>query len=313
MGAARRLPAYRGTAYVVFEELPLSSATATACLSSPSRSSARSPSPTRPRGWCASVTLIPASGEFAYATQANPQGLTSGETVAENLQRPRARLHRPLRRPRPAAGDARRRSRASALVVAWFGDDLRAGHLPGPARRSRWRRRRRRPRAWSVNGVERERNAFASSAADDRGPPRFTAARPSDFAVVQAIQELTARGLRVTFYPFILMDVPRGQRPCRTRTRTTPPRPASLTFPWRGRITCSPAAGYRRQRRQVRRRGRKPGRRASSAMRTPVQTSDVDGRVVSSGTGDARRLGPAADDPALRPSLRGRRAASMPS
>ena len=30
---------------------------------------------------------------------------------------------------------------------------------------------------------------------------------PSDGAVVQAIQELKARGYRVTFYPFILMDL----------------------------------------------------------------------------------------------------------
>jgi hypothetical protein len=61
--------------------------------------------------------------------------------------------------------------------------------------------------------------------------------------VVQAIQEMKARGLRVTFYPFILMDVPPGN---------TLPNPYSDNaaetgqpeFPWRGRITCSPAAGF---------------------------------------------------------------------
>ena len=51
MGAANT-PAYRGTAYVVFEELALN-ASATGCRSSPSRCSGRSPIPTPPRGWCA--------------------------------------------------------------------------------------------------------------------------------------------------------------------------------------------------------------------------------------------------------------------
>ena len=72
---------------------------------------------------------------------------------------------------------------------------------------------------------------------------RSTAARPADFAVVQAIQELKARGLRVTFYPFILMDVPADNDlpdPYSDHAAET----GQPTFPWRGRITCSPAAGY---------------------------------------------------------------------
>lgn len=47
----------------------------------------------------------------------------------------------------------------------------------------------------------------------------------------------------MTFYPFLLLDVPPGN---------TRPNPYSAnaatsgqpTFPWRGRITCSPAAGF---------------------------------------------------------------------
>jgi len=66
---------------------------------------------------------------------------------------------------------------------------------------------------------------------------------PSDASIVQAIQELRARGKRVTFYPFVMMDIPPGN---------TKPNPYSTNaagvgqsvFPWRGRITCSPAAGY---------------------------------------------------------------------
>jgi hypothetical protein len=91
-----------------------------------------------------------------------------------------------------------------------------------------------------VNGVSRA-NAFLVSR-DDQDRPVY-GGTPADFAVVQAIQEMKARGLRVTFYPFILMDVPPGN---------TLPNPYSdnaaetgqPAFPWRGRITCSPAAGF---------------------------------------------------------------------
>jgi hypothetical protein len=66
---------------------------------------------------------------------------------------------------------------------------------------------------------------------------------PADFAVVQAIREMKGRGLRVTFYPFILMDVPPGNslpNPYSDNAAET----GQPVFPWRGRITCSPAAGY---------------------------------------------------------------------
>lgn len=61
---------------------------------------------------------------------------------------------------------------------------------------------------------------------------------PADFAVVQAIQEMKARGLRVTFYPFLLLDVaPGNTKPnLYSANAATSGQP---TFPWRGRITCS--------------------------------------------------------------------------
>ncbi len=124
-------------------------------------------------------------------------------------------------------------------MVAWFGDDLRAGSCkvrPGVEVSAKSTT----PASWSVNGVSRA-SAFLVSR-DDQDRPVY-GGTPSDFAVVQAIQEMKARGLRVTFYPFILMDVPPGN---------TLPNPYSdnaaetgqPAFPWRGRITCSPAAGY---------------------------------------------------------------------
>ena len=55
--------------------------------------------------------------------------------------------------------------------------------------------------------------------------------------------ELKARGYRVTFYPFILMDVPPDNElpdPYSDHAAAT----GQPAYPWRGRITCSPAAGY---------------------------------------------------------------------
>ncbi|RBP80171.1 putative tail protein [Rhodobacter sp. 140A] len=234
MGAANT-PAYRGTAYVVFEELPLSSY------------GNRLPQlsfevfrpladPDTAEGLTRAVTLIPASGEFTYATQAIRKS-SGGATQAENLNAfpdttdMVVALDR-LQAMAPAV-------ECVSLVVAWFGDDLRAGSCkvrPGVEVSAKSTT----PASWSVNGVSRA-NAFLVSR-DDQDRPVY-GGTPSDFAVVQAIQEMKARGLRVTFYPFILMDVPPGN---------TLPNPYSdnaaetgqPAFPWRGRITCSPAAGY---------------------------------------------------------------------
>jgi hypothetical protein len=182
------------------------------------------------------VTLIPASGEFAYATQAVRKG-ASGETVAENLN---ALGHVPdlvvaldrLQASAPAVESV-------SLVVAWFGDDLRAGHCQvRPAVEVAAKATS--PRSWSVNGVERSAARVVST--DGEGRPIY-GGTPADFAVVQAIRELKARGLRVTFYPFILIDVPAENdlpNPYSDNAATF----GQPVFPWRGRITCSPAAGY---------------------------------------------------------------------
>ena len=46
------------------------------------------------------------------------------------------------------------------------------------------------------------------------------AERPSDASVIRAIADLRERGLKIVFYPFVLMD--------------------AAGYPWRGRITCDP-------------------------------------------------------------------------
>ncbi|SEN64057.1 Putative phage tail protein [Loktanella fryxellensis] len=236
MGAAET-PTYRGTAYVVFEELNLSAFG--------NRLPQISFEVFRPladadtaEGLVKAVTMIPASGEFTYATAPVKKTTGSGgTTVAENLNAitDTADIVVALDRLQSLAPAVE----SVSLVVAWFGDDLRAGNCkvrPGVEVDTKTTT----PSAWVVNGVARSDAFLVSRDSEDRPVYGGT---PADFAVVQAIQEMKARGLRVTFYPFILMDVPPGN---------TKPNPYSAnaatsgqpTFPWRGRITCSPAAGF---------------------------------------------------------------------
>ncbi len=234
MGAANT-PAYRGTAYVVFEELPLGSY------------GNRLPQlsfevfrpladPDTAEGLTQAVTMIPASGEFTYATTGIRKG-GGGAQTPENLNAlsDTADMVVALDRLQAMAPNVE----SVSLVVAWFGNDLRVGDCtirPGVEVSEKTTS----PQTWSVNGVSRAAAHLVSR--DDQDRPVY-GGTPADFAVVQAIQEMKARGLRVTFYPFILMDVPPGN---------TLPNPYSdnaaeigqPVFPWRGRITCSPAAGF---------------------------------------------------------------------
>jgi len=185
------------------------------------------------------VTLIPASGEFSYATEVIRKATDAygSTTSVENLNAipETADILVALDRLQSLAPAVE----SVSLVVAWFGDDLRAGRCkvqPGvevPDKATT-------PASWSVNGIGRSDAYLVSRDAEDRPVYGGT---PADFAVVQAIQEIKARGLRVTFYPFILMDVPSGNALPNPYSDNA----ASIgqpSFPWRGRITCSPAAGF---------------------------------------------------------------------
>ncbi|KZL21968.1 glycoside hydrolase TIM-barrel-like domain-containing protein [Pseudovibrio sp. Ad37] len=227
-------PAYRGTAYLVFEELLLESY------------GNRIPQITvevfrplldgTPEGQLQSATLIPASGEYVYATRqvTKSEGGAKTAGINVNAEATQADLIGALDRLQASAPNIQ----SISLVVAWFGDDLRCETCkirPGvdqPTKNA--------STSWNVNGVSRS-DAFLVSR-DDKGDPVF-GGTPADFSIVEAIKEIKARGLRVTFYPFILMDIP---------PNNTLPDPYSddastigqPAYPWRGRITCSPAPGF---------------------------------------------------------------------
>jgi hypothetical protein len=221
-------PAYRGTAYVVFERMPLADYGNRLPQMSFEVVRAADDFRSQVRG----VVLIPGSGEFVYATEPVTRTGFGGEQLAENLHTRQAATDwqagiDQLQATLPNA-------RSVSLVVSWFGTDLRAGHCeikPGVELAAKETA----PIAWSVAGVTRP-GAYVVSQRDGR--PAY-GGTPSDQTVVAAIRDLKARGIAVTLTPFILMDVPLGNtRPDPyTGAGSQPP------YPWRGRITVDPAPG----------------------------------------------------------------------
>ncbi|MDY6923853.1 MAG: glycoside hydrolase TIM-barrel-like domain-containing protein [Pseudomonadota bacterium] len=223
-------PAYRGTAYVVFEDLPLGPygnrppQLAFEVFRRPRGSAARLED--RLEGVC----LIPGAGEFVLATEAvmRREGLT--RTTPENLHGGDGRtdLAVSLDQLQAQAPNLKRVS----LVIGWFGDDLRAGHLtirPGVERRNKPTE----PLQWSVAGLDRTGAHLISASG---GGPAY-GGTPSDESVRQAVGELKARGLEVTLYPFVFMDVPPGNG------RPDPyGGPEQAAYPWRGRVRSESGA-----------------------------------------------------------------------
>ena len=242
-------PAYRGTAYVVFEALALEKyGNRLPQLSfEVYRALARDDSA---EGLVEAVTMIPGSGEFAYATGVVQKGSSGsiGDPFLPGFISAPEGGNAGAENENYAAGtadmsvsldqlEALAPSVASvSLVVSWFGDDLRAGSCT--IRPKVELAEKTTNPVWTVNGLER---GDAPVVSESGGGVAF-GGTPADFSVVQAVQDMRARGLRVTFYPFLMMDVPAGN---------TLPDPytdnaagvGQPVYPWRGRITCSPAAG----------------------------------------------------------------------
>lgn len=208
-------PAYRGVAYLVFEDLPLGD-----YGNRPPMISAevfRRPLGDAPRleDRLEGVCLIPGAGEFVLATEAvvRRSGLTRIES--ENVHAPDGRPD--LIVSLDQLGAQCPNLKRVSLVVGWFGTSLAAGDCairPGVERRDKDTE----PLVWSVAGETRE-TAHLISEVDGR--PAY-GGTPSDETVRQAIRELKRRGWEVTLYPFIFMDCG--------------------GYPWRGRIAATAAA-----------------------------------------------------------------------
>jgi hypothetical protein len=227
-------PAFRGLAYIVFEDFPVTAygdripQFAFEVMANPPNPAQSAPIL---RDLARGVCLIPGAGEFTYATRPIRKVLGPGQEIGENLHVESGRSDFEvsldnLARDFPNVTNV-------SLVVAWFGTDLRAGQcqiLPKVEDAAKQTS----PRAWSVAGLMRTSAQLVSQVS---GKPAYGGS-PDDQSVIEAILALKARGHRVTHNPFIMMDIPSGN---------ALPNPlggaSQAAFPWRGRITCSPGIG----------------------------------------------------------------------
>lgn len=226
---AHKTPAYRGVAYVVFEDFALE------------RFGNRVPSfsfeVVRAVGALEdkikAICLIPGSTEYGLS----PTVVTQSTEPAGTIELNRHMLH----------GDtdyAASMDELQALcpnlahisvVVTWFGDDLRVGSCrirPGVTERTL-------PGVdtpWSVSGLTRDA-ADTHLCSSSQGRSNY-GGTPSDDSMRALIADLKARGLKVTLNPFVMMDIPAGNGlPDPWGNAEQAP------HPWRGRISCIPAPG----------------------------------------------------------------------
>lgn len=252
-------PAYRGTSYVVFERMPVADY------------GSRIPN-LQFEVWGPSgevenmlrgVDLIPAATEFGYSPSVIlEQNVTEVDTRREVNGEILGYYHRQVNGEFPV--NAIRDGKVSdwtnaldmlqgvlpecdtvALVVSWFGTDLRAGHCEVEPRVEVKDKDTaaagdpvglsflfggRGTRQWSAGGLSRDQANLVSYV---DGKPAFGSA-PDDKSVMAAIADLRARGLRVVLYPFIMMDIPQGNDLVSRDGSVGQP-----AYPWRGRMGLS--------------------------------------------------------------------------
>ena len=228
---AGHAPAYRGTAYVVIEDLPLARfGNRVPQLSFEVMRAVQSPTPESLQDTIRAIALMPGSGDFALAT--TPVYTTSGtDEQAMNLNSPSGQADLSasldaLTRELPNVG-------SMLLIVSWFGSDLRVGQcVIEPKIEDATRQATALP--WSVSS----RPAALTPEVRKRGGKPIYGGTPSDASVLQAIESAHARGLDVVYYPFILMEgLAQDGLPDPYSPGVQP------DLPWRGRITSSKAAG----------------------------------------------------------------------
>ncbi|MEL6915576.1 MAG: glycoside hydrolase/phage tail family protein [Pseudomonadota bacterium] len=234
---AENTPAFRGTAYVVMEDLDLAQfGNRVPQFSFEVVRPAQDGSVDAPEDMgdaVRAVAMMPGSGEYALATTPVVYDAGYGLTAFANVNTASSLTDfsvslQTLQDELPNCG-------STSLIVSWFGDDLRCGSCTLTPRVER-REDEPADMPWQVAG---ETRATAETVPlDDGGRPVY-GGTPTDQSVVEAIMATRDAGLEVMFYPFILMTQAEGN---------TLPDPydgaaGQPALPWRGRITTSLAPG----------------------------------------------------------------------
>ena len=232
-----QVPAYRGTAYVVLEDLDLA------------RFGNRVPQlefevmrPTQAHLEDAgedmahavqAVAMMPGSGEYTLATTPVRYDYGVGQAALANVNTPAGKADFRVATERMVTELPN--LKASSLVVSWFGNDLRCGACElRPKVEQKLHDGTEMP--WQVSGLSR--GDAGEVALDIAGRPIY-GGTPADQSVIEAIRHLQEQGVGVLYYPFVLMDQLEGNSLPDPYTGE----PGQPALPWRGRITLSGAPG----------------------------------------------------------------------
>ncbi len=233
---AGTVPAYRGTAYVVIEDLELGDygnrvPQFTFEVTRPSQAE-QDPAGLDPVRSVRAVALLPGSGEYTLATTPVTMNFGPGSSQLANVNTPSGKSDFAtaldnMTGELPQCG-------STSLVVSWFGDDLRCGtcSLHPKVEQKKYDSSN---MPWNVAGLTRSTAQQVPQSSDRT----IYGGTPTDKSVIEAIKALKAAGQDVMFYPFILMDQIQGNALPDPYSETDGQPP----LPWRGRITLSEAPG----------------------------------------------------------------------
>lgn len=219
-------PAYRGVAYVVFERMRVDEFGRRLPNLAFEVFGQNGTMETLIKG----VDIIPGATEFGYSPSIIKKNGAKGSKVPDNAIRNRKTSD--WNASMSMLGHILPNADTVALIVSWFGDDLRTKHCNIAPRVERRSKNSSRP--WTSGGRVRS-NAILVSHIDGR--PAFGSS-PDDQSIIDAIRDLKSRGKRVVLYPFIMLDIPAGN--------TLPDRDGNTgqsVYPWRGRIGPAAADG----------------------------------------------------------------------
>ncbi len=229
------VPAFRGTAYVIIEDLDL---TPYGNRIPQFSFEVSRPSPVgqedaniEPSQATQAVALIPGTGEYALATSPVYYQNGPGSQWPANLNAPSGQTD--FVTATEALTQELPNCQAASLIVSWFGNDLRCGSCDIRPLVEKADYDGSMP--WTVAGGGRSA-ALAVPVQDDRPVYGGT---PADASVLQSIAHMKAQGLAVMYYPFILMDQLEGNGLADPWSDSAD----QPVLPWRGRITLSEAPG----------------------------------------------------------------------
>jgi hypothetical protein len=231
---AGTVPAYRGIAYVVLEDVdltPFGNRVPQFTFEVIRADQAEDPSDLT--HLVPAVAMIPGTGEYALATEPVYLKDGAGGVLVSNMNSASGQSDfttslDTMIEELPNCG-------STSLVVSWFGNDLRCGICQIQPKVEQTERDSK-DMAWKVSGLTRATATTIPRDAEDRV---IYGGTPTDQSVVQAIRALHEAGQEVMFYPFILMDQMAGNGLIDPWTGEEE-QPA---LPWRGRITTSLAPG----------------------------------------------------------------------